>query len=216
MNGKKIKELIASGYKIKAIITSDKKYIKSIIQYRIIKNDSFYFITKYQAINYLPTEAIIHINFHKKLTNILSGNDFSKKVEYALIALVEMDNGGGNVELITAKSLAEQFHIPTEIMGKVLQTLVKGGLLFSVQGVKGGYTLARSLGKISVLELINSVDGEIGITSCINDSTGNCAQYEYCTIRTPMEVVQNELEDFFNKISVLDIKNKYAGKVLAL
>jgi len=141
---------------------------------------------------------------------------FSKKVEYALIALVEMDNGGGNVELITAKSLAEQFHIPTEIMGKVLQTLVKGGLLFSVQGVKGGYTLARSLGKISVLELINSVDGEIGITSCINDSTGNCAQYEYCTIRTPMEVVQNELEDFFNKISVLDIKNKYAGKVLAL
>jgi Rrf2 family protein len=141
---------------------------------------------------------------------------FSKKVEYALIVLVEMDHGGEHAELVTAKSLAEQFHIPSEILGKVLQTMVKTGLLFSVQGVKGGYTLARSLSDISVLQLINAIDGEIALTACLHEDTANCAQYDYCTIRTPMEVVQTELEHFFNRISVQDIKNKYNGNAQAL
>lgn len=141
---------------------------------------------------------------------------FSKKVEYALIALVEMDHNGKPAELVTAKSLAEQFHIPSEILGKVLQAMVKSGFLFSVQGVKGGYTLARSLSDISVLQLINAIDGAIALTSCLHEETSGCAQYDYCTIRTPMEVVQNQLEDFFKKITVMDIKQKYNNNVQAL
>ncbi len=140
----------------------------------------------------------------------------SKKVEYALIALVEMDHGENHAKLVTAKALAEQFHIPSEILGKVLQTMVKTGLLFSVQGVKGGYTLARSLSDISVLQLIEAIDGEIALTSCLHEETANCAQYDYCTIRTPLEVVQNKLEHFFNQITIRDIKTKYNGTVQAL
>ena len=140
----------------------------------------------------------------------------NKKVEYALIALVEMDTTDNQMELVTAKSLAERFHIPSEILGKVLQLMVKTGLLFSVQGVKGGYTLARPLSEISILQLINAIEGEIALASCLHDDAEKCAQYDYCTIRTPLEVVQSELEDFFSRITVQDIKRKYNGTAQVL
>ena len=110
---------------------------------------------------------------------------FSKKVEYALIAMVNMDEVMGQGELVTAKSLSGKFNIPPDIMGKVLQALVRNDLLVSVQGVKGGYTISRSLDRITVLEIIEAIDGSISLTSCIKDEQGLCSQFEYCGIQHP-------------------------------
>jgi len=134
---------------------------------------------------------------------------FSKKVEYALIAMVSMDDKGQANTLYTSKSLSEQNNIPPEIMGKVLQALVRNGLLQSVQGVKGGYAISRPLNKINVLELIEAVDGKMMLASCGTNPPESCAQYGYCGIQTPVEIIQEKLEAFFSQISLLDIKNKY-------
>ncbi len=131
---------------------------------------------------------------------------FSKKVEYALIAMVNMGSGA---ELYTSKSLSEQFNIPPEVMGKVLQALVRSGLLMSVQGVKGGYTISRPLNKINVLELIEAVDGRVKLASCGTNPPESCAQYGYCGIQTPVEIIQEKLIGFFKAITLLDIKNTY-------
>jgi len=141
---------------------------------------------------------------------------FSKKVEYALIAMVNMGDAGADVELYTSKSLSEQFNIPPEVMGKVLQALVRSGLLLSVQGVKGGYTISRPLDKINVLELIEAVDGRMMLASCGTNPPESCAQYGYCGIQTPVEIIQEKLEEFFTNISLLDIKNKYNRNVSVL
>ncbi len=134
---------------------------------------------------------------------------FSKKVEYALIAMVNMDDMGSDIELYTSKSLSEQFNIPPEVMGKVLQALVRKGLLLSVQGVKGGYTISRPLKKINVLELIEAVDGKMMLASCGTNPPESCAQFGYCGIQTPVEIIQEKLVGFFREITLLDIKNKY-------
>ncbi len=141
---------------------------------------------------------------------------FSKKVEYALIAMVNMDDRGADIELYTSKSLSEQFNIPPEVMGKVLQALVRGGLLLSVQGVKGGYTISRPLNKINVLELIEAVDGKMMLASCGTNPPESCAQYGYCGIQTPVEIIQEKLVEFFKEISLLDIKNKYNSNTQVL
>ncbi len=141
---------------------------------------------------------------------------FSKKVEYALIAMVNMDEVLPQNELVTSKSVSSQFHIPPDIMGKVLQALVRNGLLISVQGVKGGYTISRPLDKISILEIIEAIDGTVSLMSCAGDSYLSCDQAGLCGIQTPMEIIQNELAGFFERISLQDIKNKYnnTSKVL--
>lgn len=134
---------------------------------------------------------------------------FSKKVEYALIALVNMDEVHPQNELVTSKSVSTQFHIPPDIMGKVLQALVKRGLLISVQGVKGGYTISRPLDKINILEIIEAIDGAVSLMSCAHADALSCDQSGVCGIRTPMEIIQNELAIFFKRISLQDIKDKY-------
>ena len=69
----------------------------------------------------------------------------SKKADYALMAMKHLalrgDRGSSS-----AREIAEQYDIPIELMAKVLQRLVRRGLLASQQGTRGGYQLARPPG----------------------------------------------------------------------
>ncbi len=123
----------------------------------------------------------------------------SKKVEYALIALMDLAKKDEQ-EPVTAKSLAEMYQIPQELLGKVMQTLTKNELLNSVQGMRGGYILSKDPGKIKLMQIIEVLEGPMSITSCghqdIIDGCG-CDLSSTCTIKSPMEIIQNELEKYF-------------------
>ena len=134
---------------------------------------------------------------------------FSKKVEYGMMALLEVANHTPE-DLVTAKALARQFHIPPEIMGKVLQVLKRNNLLESVQGVNGGYLLRKSLDKISLLDVIEALDGPVNLVSCSNGKFCDCEQLLHCNIKTPLEIIQNELAQFFYSITLDDIRNRYS------
>lgn len=135
---------------------------------------------------------------------------FSKKVEYALIALMDLaDLDEGNP--VTAKTVATHYQIPYELLGKVMQTLTKNGLLISVQGVKGGYVLGRSPDKISIRQVIEILEGPISITSCggMHSIDSDCDLFSTCTIKSPMEIIQHELDKYFSNITLQDLKSKY-------
>ena len=69
----------------------------------------------------------------------------SKKADYALIAMKHLAVRGdrGFQASVSAREIAEQYDIPIELLAKVLQRLVRRGLLASHQGTRGGYQLAR-------------------------------------------------------------------------
>jgi Rrf2 family protein len=92
----------------------------------------------------------------------------SKKADYGLLAmrhLAAQSQGGA----MSARELAETYDIPSELLAKVLQQLVRGGLLESRQGIRGGYGLARSASLISVADVIVAVDGTLMVTPCSED-----------------------------------------------
>jgi Rrf2 family protein len=131
---------------------------------------------------------------------------FSKKVEYALIALIHMARKSAK-GLTTSKELSDQYHIPLELMGKVLQALVKSGLVNSVQGVKGGYLLNDIIDNLSISQVVRAVDKPIKIVKCIeNQHVSDCSQILYCNIRSPMEILQDKLEAIFEGITVSDLR----------
>jgi len=126
--------------------------------------------------------------------------------------MLEMADQQAQGELVTSKFLSTQYEIPSEIMGKVLQTLAKNGLLLSVQGVKGGYTLATPPGKINLWQVVQAVDGPVVMVSCLADSMEECAQHQHCNIRTPMQIIQAQLETFFSEISLMDVRKIYLAQ----
>ena len=129
---------------------------------------------------------------------------FSKKVEYALIALLHIAKKSSG-ELTTARELSDKFTISLELMGKILQSLVKSGLIVSVQGVKGGYYLARSMNQINLSAVITAIDGPIALIDCIaNGNPASCSRFDNCLIRNSMENIQAKLMDLLDQISLKD------------
>lgn len=135
---------------------------------------------------------------------------FSKKVEYALIAIFEMAEQPDDYP-VTAKSIAIRYHIPQELLGKVLQTLAKKDIISSIQGVKGGYTLGQTLDNIKILHIVEAIDGPLSLIACNNGNFCDCEQLLKCNIKTPMEMIQYELMRFFNDISLQELKNRHLG-----
>jgi len=115
----------------------------------------------------------------------------SKKADYALLAMRHLaanaDRGA-----VSARELAEAYDLPPERLAKVLQKLVRGQLLTSIQGIRGGYGLARPAAAISVADVINTVDGPLTVTAC-SESNRSCDQYAKCDIRDPLWQIKDRI-----------------------
>ncbi len=131
----------------------------------------------------------------------------SKKVEYALISLLHMAKQQTD-QLTTSRELAVHFNIPSELIGKVLQSLAKNDCIRSVQGMRGGYQLAKPPEQINLANIIQAVEGPIRVVNCISSAEQcGCDQLDFCNIRNPMELLQLKLIEAFNAISLKDIQN---------
>lgn len=128
----------------------------------------------------------------------------SKKVEYSLISLMHMD-AMADSSLATAKQISETYQIPSELLGKILQSLARANLLKSVQGSKGGYRLMRRPEEVTLGEVVKAVEGPLRLTACEADPS-QCGRYASCNIRKPVYEVQRQLLNYFSHLSLADLK----------
>src|SRR5256884_5115713 len=106
----------------------------------------------------------------------------TKKADYGLMAMKHLAERGHN-GACSAKDVAEAYGIPQEALAKILQRLVKAGLLHSQHGTNGGYTLARDAANITAFEVIMAIARPLVITSCVtvrgeSDLTARCTNRE--------------------------------------
>jgi FeS assembly SUF system regulator len=116
----------------------------------------------------------------------------SKKADYALIAMKHLARQNAAVQSTSAREIAEQYDIPIELLAKVLQRLVRTGLLVSTQGTRGGYALSRSAKAISVADIIQAIDGPLTVTACSTEKN-TCEQYSKCNIRDPLWQIRERI-----------------------
>jgi Rrf2 family protein len=115
----------------------------------------------------------------------------SKKADYALMAMKHLAVRG-DAAASSAREIAEHYDIPIELMAKVLQRLVRRGLLASHQGTRGGYQLARHPRLISVADVIQAIDGPVTVTACSTEET-QCEQFSKCNVRDPLWRVRERI-----------------------
>jgi Rrf2 family protein len=83
------------------------------------------------------------------------------KSPYALSALVELHRLQASGPVPIAE-LARRRQIPVQFLEQLFASLRRAGILRSQRGVKGGYTLARPASEVTVLELVEVLDGQLG------------------------------------------------------
>ena len=81
----------------------------------------------------------------------------------------------------TTKQIAKEQNIPASFLAKIIAQLTVAGLLLTTRGVRGGVTLAKDSEDISLLEVVEAIDGPVLMNSCVNDSY-NCP-IDDCPIR---------------------------------
>ena len=104
----------------------------------------------------------------------------SKKSDYALIAMKHLTLRGDQGSS-SAREIARLYDIPIELLAKVLQRLVRRGLLASQQGTHGGYQLARPPSRISVADVIQAIDAATGWLSPVAHASTQGKTPRHCS-----------------------------------
>ncbi len=84
----------------------------------------------------------------------------TSKSRYAVVAMAELARSGERP--VPIAQIAERRAMPVQFLEQLFTTLRRDGLLQSHRGVKGGYTLGRPAEEITVLEVVQSLDGRVG------------------------------------------------------
>jgi Rrf2 family transcriptional regulator, cysteine metabolism repressor len=84
----------------------------------------------------------------------------TSKSRYAVVALAELARSGDRP--VPIAQIAERRGMPVQFLEQLFATLRRDGLLNSQRGVKGGYTLARPPEEITVLQVVQALDGKVG------------------------------------------------------
>lgn len=126
-----------------------------------------------------------------------------KQIEYALMALADMQEAAPG-QLFSARELCDRHQIPFDVVSKTLQRLVRSGILRSVQGKHGGYQIIKELSSVSMLELLESVLGEVAAVNCLKKGV-SCPLAEQCNVSGPMKTLDLRLRQLYQELSVMGL-----------
>jgi FeS assembly SUF system regulator len=127
----------------------------------------------------------------------------NKLTDYAIVLMTYIASSP-EASLHSARELAAGTQLPEATVGKILRELLDHGLVISHRGMKGGYTLARTAGEISVVEIIAALEGPIGFTEC-NTAPGCCDLEPSCSVRYNSKVIGRTLQRALANIRLSDL-----------
>jgi Rrf2 family nitric oxide-sensitive transcriptional repressor len=131
-------------------------------------------------------------------------NKINRKLEYALMALKHMSQKIPG-ELTTAKEVSESFKTSFDVTARVMQQMAqKGGILRAEYGANGGYQITKDLAKVSIHNLMEIVEGPSAIVKCLHNE-GPCEIQETCNIVSPLNSLNEKLNDFYKSVSLKEL-----------
>jgi Rrf2 family protein len=116
------------------------------------------------------------------------------KSPYALKALTELGRQGGDTP-IPIGELARQRGIPVQFLEQLFAVLRRAGMLRSQRGVKGGYCFARPASEITVLEIVELLDGPLGAGADGIFADASAAARDVLSKTTVADIVEQEKKD---------------------
>jgi FeS assembly SUF system regulator len=120
----------------------------------------------------------------------------TKLTDYATLVLATLAEAPDRVH--SAAELAEKARLELPTVSKVLKPLAHAGLVTGFRGASGGYRLARPARKIPLIEIVEAIEGKLGLTECSGEHS-NCEYEPHCGTRghwhKVIEVIAGALRD---------------------
>ena len=114
----------------------------------------------------------------------------TRQADYAVRAVLHLARSGD--QRIVTSMIAEEQRIPPSFLAKIISQLSIAGLLHTSRGARGGVTLAREAKDITLLEVVEAIDGPILLNECVGNH-GACSFEDDCPLRPVWCDAQEEL-----------------------
>ena len=127
----------------------------------------------------------------------------TRQADYAIRAILYLAEMDPNVRSSTSQ-IAEKKHIPPSFLAKIISQLSIAGLIHTSRGARGGVSLARPADQISIMEVVEAIDGPIALNQCTFSSLDSCPFGDDCPVRDLWKDAQDQLIDKLKTTSFQD------------
>lgn len=129
----------------------------------------------------------------------VSDMQFTKAEEYGIFGILYLAQQPP--EKITPLSeISQSQDVPEKFLAKIFQSLSRSGIIRSHRGVKGGFSMAKPAKEISVMEIVESIQGPYQIAKCLH--TDNICDKPGCPVMTLLSEAQDALTSVFRSYTV--------------
>lgn len=130
----------------------------------------------------------------------------STRGRYGLRALVDLALNNPT-EVTALRSIAENQQISEAYLEQVFANLRKTGLVIAIRGAQGGYKLGRPADRITVAEILNSLEGPLNPAHCVG-LDAQCDRENICLTRPFWEDLNRLINDFLENITLQDLVDR--------
>jgi Rrf2 family protein len=135
------------------------------------------------------------------MENVLRISDGASIALHAMI-IISQKKG----DLASVRDIAKELNVSANHLSKILQRLVKTGLVKSVKGYGGGFKLAKKAEQTTFLEIYEAIDGRFKPTNCLLNRKVCCKK---CIMGGFLKHINKEVEDYFKNTKLSDFNNNY-------
>jgi Rrf2 family protein len=133
----------------------------------------------------------------------------TKETDYAIRAVMQLARRPG--VFVSSAEMAAAEQIPLQFLRRILQRLLKAGLVVSREGVAGGVSLRARPERIQMLDIMRVFQGQVEISECMFRRK-LCANRGTCVLRRRIRAIEQRLTDEFAGISIGDLLSDAEGR----
>lgn len=139
----------------------------------------------------------------------------STKCKYAIRAILLVSTESVKEQKLTIKEISEKLDIPQHFLGKILQELVPLKIISSMKGPGGGFYLTEENKRVTLLKLIETVDGPLAFTSCAI-GLDHCSEKHPCPVHFEFKTCRNNLRLVFSTKTIGSLEKEIKDLNLSL
>lgn len=128
----------------------------------------------------------------------------SKKCKYALRSILYLAVESSEEKKQNIKAISEALKMPAPFLAKILQELVPKQLISSIKGPKGGFFISDQNAKISLIQIIQAIDGDSFFRSC-GLGLSDCSDEQPCPLHHEFKIARDHLQKMFSEKTIGDI-----------
>lgn len=132
----------------------------------------------------------------------------SNTSKYAIRAVIYLALFASEEKKSGIKEISAELDIPTPFLGKILQMLAKKNILNSSKGPHGGFSLQRPAMDISIMEIIEIIDGTDFFNTCVIRTT-KCSHEAPCGMHDKVAPLQREIKSLFMTETIADLASEF-------